>query len=78
MISQQELLDIICTEAIEYGGLQEVPGHKHGSKQSFHSPKRESRGPKEPNGDNGNTVELSVNYNLRLVQEIDGSLDWKD
>jgi len=78
MISQKEMLNIICTEAIEYGGLQEVPGQQHGGKTSFHSAKRGARGPDEKNGGRPDPDLPAVNYDLRLIRETDGALRWKD
>jgi len=78
MISQNELLDIICTEAIEYGGLQEIPGHKHGAKHSFHSAKRGARTPDDDTRDSEDLHLPPINYGLRLVMEENGFLVWKD
>jgi hypothetical protein len=78
MISHQEMLEIVCTEAIEYGGLQEVPWQKHGAKQSFHSAKRGARSSDVRNGDRSDTNAQAVEYDLRLVIRSDGTLEWKD
>jgi hypothetical protein len=78
MISHQEMLEIVCTEAIEYGGLQEVPWQKHGAKQSFHSAKRGARGPHVSNGERPGSSEVTAAYDLRLVAAPDGTLEWKD
>ena len=78
MISTKELLGIICTEAIEYGGIQEVPLHKDGATQSFHAPKRAARGPESSNGEYDSGEAATVVYSLRLVLEDDGKLNWKD
>ena len=78
MIGCQEMLEIVCTEAIEHGGLQEVPVPKHGAKQSFHSPKRGARGPDICNGDRAVIGAPVVRYDLRLVMESNGTLHWKD
>jgi hypothetical protein len=78
MLSIEELLGIICTEAIEHGGVQEVPAYKDGAKQSFHAAKRAARGPtasKNPRAARGSTT---VKYRLRLVQERNGKLLWKE
>ena len=78
MISQNEILNIICTEAIEFGGLQEVPGHKHGGKNSFHAAKRGARGPDDNHRVCSDSEFPTVHYALRLVKETDGTLNWKD
>jgi len=78
MISQKEMLNIICTEAIEYGGLQELPGQQHGGKTSFHSAKRESRGPEEINGSRPESDSSTVQYDIRLIRKTNGILQWKD
>jgi hypothetical protein len=77
MISQQEILSIICTEAIEYGGLQEVPGHKHGARHSYHSAKRGARD-RDENGSRPNGESTGFFYPLRLIREGDGTLVWED
>ena len=77
MISRKILLNIIRTEAIEYGGVQEIPSQTHGAKLSYHSAKRAGRGP-EPLGNCGDSKVPSVLYDLRLVRQSDGSLQWKD
>jgi hypothetical protein len=78
MISHQEMLEIVCTEAIEYGGLQEVPGQKHGARQSFHSAKRGARGPDIFNRDRPDASAQTVEYDLRLIESPDGTLEWDD
>jgi hypothetical protein len=78
MISQKEMLDIICTEAIEFGGLQEVPPQQHGGKTSFHAPKRQAHGSGENNGGHAHYASPTVPYELRLVKKTDGTLQWKD
>jgi|GEM_PF-2158560 len=79
MISQQEIIDIICTEAIEHGGLQEVPRHKNGATQSYHSRKRDARGQNNQHEPKGEESELEpLSYDLRLISEDDGSFKWKD
>jgi hypothetical protein len=77
MISQKEMLDIICTEAIEYGGLQEVPAQQHGGSTSFFSPKRAARAPEESNLSHPTSGSPTVVYDLRLIREKDGTLRWE-
>ncbi len=77
MISQKELLDIVCTEAIEHGGLQEVPGQQHGGNTAFFAAKRISRGGSERRGTTGIPKSTSIKYALRLVKKVDGTLEWK-
>lgn len=78
MISQKELLNIVCTEAIEHGGLQEVPSQQHGGNTAFFAAKRISRG----GGEKRRTASISksptVKYGLRLVKNSDGTVEWKD
>jgi hypothetical protein len=78
MISQTEMLDIICTEAIEYDGLQEVPAQQHGGSTSFFSPKRAARAPEESNLSHPTSDSPTVVYDLRLTRERDGTLLWED
>ena len=78
MISQKEMLDIICTEAIEHGGLQEIPGQQHGGRTSFHEAKRGARTTEENNIVNPTSECPAVQYDLRLVREPDGTLTWED
>jgi hypothetical protein len=78
MISHQEMLGIVCTEAIEYGGLQELPSQKHGAKQSFHSAKRGTRATSVVNGRSPICDSQPIEYDLRLIATPDGKLEWKD
>jgi hypothetical protein len=78
MISQKEMLEIICTEAIEYAGLQEVPAQQHGGSTSFFSPKRAARAPEETNLGHPTSDSSTVVYDLRLTREKDGTLHWED
>jgi hypothetical protein len=78
MISHQEMLDIVYTEAIEYGGLQEIPGQQHGGRTAFHAAKREARTNEENKVGRAAGGSPYVSYVLRLVRESDGSLSWED
>lgn len=78
MISQKEMLDIILTEASEYGGLPELPNQQRGGKTSFHAAKRASRGIGERNGSSALSDSRKVKYNLRVVKKRKGKLHWKD
>jgi len=78
MLSEQEILDIVRAEAIEYGGVQEVPGQKHGARHSYHSPKRSARAHDENRSGRFEVGLRVVKYVLRLVREHDGKLHWKD
>jgi hypothetical protein len=78
MISQKEMLNIICTEAIEYGGLQEVPSQHHGGKNKFFSAKRAARGGQEDPGSLSSSGSPTVQYDLRLIKKDDGTFEWKD
>ncbi len=77
MISLDNLLNIICTEAFEYGGIQEVPDHKHGALQNYASPKRDARGAsygERPACNNGALPPMQ--YTLELIRDEDGTLRW--
>ena len=76
MISLENILNIICTEAFEYGGVPEVPDHKHGAPQNYAAPKRDARGEVE-RGARSHSARLPVlRYGLELVRESDGKLRW--
>lgn len=78
MISQNEMLGIICTEAVEYGGLQEIPGQQYGGKTSFHSAKRTARHTLHSRATRIQPDSKSVKYGLMLIRNRDGTLEWKD
>ena len=78
MISQKEMLGIIRTEAVEHGGLQEIPGRQHGGKASFHSAKRTARKYRRNGVSQPKPGSPSVEYDLRLVRKSDGTLEWRD
>ena len=78
MISLEKLLDIVCTEAIEYGGLQEVPDRADGTVEYYHSAKRNARGEYE-NGEQGlREVLPPIRYDLELIEAQDGTLQWEE
>jgi len=78
MISQKEMLGIICTEAVEFGGLQEIPGQQYGGKTSFHSAKRTARYNHDSRLKRVKVDSNSVEYGLRLIRSNNGKLEWKD
>jgi hypothetical protein len=69
MISQKEMLDIICTEAIE--GPEGIRGT---NRQGYLPP---SRG-EIPENPNRKDTSKSFYYDLRLVRYYDGRLEWVD
>ena len=76
MISIKDLLNIICTEAVEHGGVQEVPDNKHGARAHYHSQKRPAR-ETGPLAEQGSTDELpSIKLNLEFVELDDGTFEW--
>lgn len=80
MLNPKTLLNIICTEAIEYSGQQEVPDNKHGANQNFHARKREARSSEasSPPDIDTNHEELEMCYMNELVLGEDGRLEWVD
>jgi len=78
MISQKEMLNIICTEAIEFGGLQEMPGQQHGGRTMSHAAKRAGRRTQENSIAPSRSDLPSVEYDLRLIRKTDGTLQWND
>jgi hypothetical protein len=78
MISHKDMLNIVHTEGIEYGGLPEVPGHHHGGKASFHAAKRSSRESHGRTGRPSATKGPTVSYKVLVVKTSDGKLKWAD
>jgi hypothetical protein len=77
VITLKNLLNIICTEAFEHGGIPEVPDHKLGESNHYAQPKRAARGYLTHEGTPSRSEQLPVfRYRLRLVREPDGSLRW--
>lgn len=76
MIALENILNIICTEAFEHGGIPEVPDHKHGAPQNYSAPKREARGEIQDHTRSHSETLNSLQYDLELVQESDGTLRW--
>ena len=77
MISLQKLLDIVCTEAIEYGGLPEVPDRVDGAMENYHAAKRTARG--EPDEHEAGAVQPAlppIQYDLELIEDERGKLHW--
>jgi hypothetical protein len=78
MISLDILLDIVCTEAIEHGGLQEVPDRADGTIEYYHSAKRNARGEYE-NGEQSATGNLEpIRYDLELIRAENNELKWEE
>lgn len=76
MIALKNILNIICTEAFEDGGIPEVPDHKHGARENYSAAKRDARRYVEHDRST-RTGELSdLKYNLELVEDKDGTLHW--
>jgi len=78
MISLDMLMDIICTEAIEHGGLQEVPDRADGTVEHYHSLKRNARADGElDNGEQRTTASMPpIQYDLELIESDDGTIKW--
>jgi hypothetical protein len=75
MISLENILDMICTEAFEHGGVPEVPDHKHGAPLSYFAEKRDARGDMA-HPERSQTSETALQYDLELVEDKKGNLDW--
>lgn len=78
MIALKNLLNIICTEALEHSGVPEVPEHKHGAQQNYSALKREARGSLEKDTSPHSNILPSLCYDLELVRRGDGSLNWEE
>jgi hypothetical protein len=76
MITLDGILDIICTEAYEYGGIPEVPDHKHGAPQNYSAAKRDARGVVPDDSRSYSASIVKLRYGLELLQEADGKLRW--
>ncbi len=76
MLSIETLINIICTEAIEYGGLQEVPDRTDGTTENYHARKRNAR-----EKYHGNEKRLEgdlppIRFDLELIEDAEGRLRW--
>ena len=78
MISLKKLLDIVCTEAIEYGGLQEVPDRVDGAMDHYHSLKRNARGESDYSESITNENLPPMRFDLELIEKEDGTLQWEE
>jgi hypothetical protein len=78
MISQKDMLNIICTEAIEHGGVPEISGLQQGGRVAFHAPKRPSRGSPQNCGSAPESESHKLNYTIRVVKKVDGTFKWED
>ena len=74
MLSLENLLDIVCTEAFEHGGIPEVPDHKHGASQNYSAPKRDARGVVQEDVRSTREGPPVLRYDLELIQDADGTL----
>jgi len=79
MISIDELVDMVCTEAILYGGLQEVPDRADGTVEHYHDPKRNARAHHNEDGAQNTRGDLPpIRYELELIESEDGTLHWEE
>jgi hypothetical protein len=78
MISLENILNIICTEAFEYGGIPEVPDHKHGEPQNYSALKRDARGLVENDARSQSSHLPVLRYTLELVRDSDGKVRWHE
>jgi len=76
MISLENLLNMVCTEAFEYGGIPEVPDQKHGAPQNYSAMKREAREIVQDQTRSSSGSQPVLRYDLELLQEPDGTLHW--
>ncbi len=78
MIALENLLNIVCTEALEYAGVPEVPEHKHGAAQNYSAPKREARGAVEREALAPSSQSRPLPFALKFVLQSDGTMDWEE
>lgn len=76
MIALENILNIICTEAFEYGGIPEVPDHKHGAPQNYAALKRDARGEDDSDATSHSAEFPLLQYDLELVLDEDNILRW--
>ena len=72
----RDILGMICSEAIEHGGIPEVPDNKHGAKNRYHSEKREARKSGSKNGSDKSDDSEKIDFRLKVVEDEDGTLEW--
>jgi hypothetical protein len=77
--SIETILRCVQTEAVEHGGIQEVPDDKYGADYNYHDPKREARAATDPNV-GGRLMpapsEEGVEFRLELLVDDSGRLAW--
>ena len=76
MIALENLLNLICTEAFEHGGIPEVPDNKHGAPQNYASEKRDARGLARHDPPSQPKETPILRFDLELIEEKDGTLRW--
>ncbi len=72
MISINDLLNIICTEALEHSGVQEVPDQQHGNTFHYHNLKRGAR--EADNNLESVTSKMlpPISFSLEVIEGPDG------
>ena len=78
MIEIHNMLNIVCTEAIEDDGIPEVPDHKHGAEQNYWAPKRNARATEHSEAPRRPQQLPTLRYDLELVQDENGKVRWCD
>ena len=78
MLSLETLLGIVCTEAIEHGGVQEVPDNKHGAPQYYHALMRAARDASSDVAPSSARNLKPIQFNLELVQTKEDGLAWEE
>ena len=65
-------MGIIRTEAVEFGGVPEVPDHKHGTTSNFFSAKRDARPSSETETERAGQAGETYTLKLHLVRTSEG------
>jgi hypothetical protein len=78
MLSVTTILNIVCTEALEYSGVPEVPDQKHGAQHNYSALKRDARGTLEGDTQPHLNHDTPLQYDLELVRQRDGTFDWEE
>lgn len=76
VITLEDILNIICTEAFEHSGIPEVPDHKHGAPQSYAAAKRDARGDVHESRRSNSQQLPALQFDLELIEDEDGKLHW--
>jgi hypothetical protein len=78
VITLEDILNIICTEAFEHSGIPEVPDHRYGSPPNYAYAKRDARGQFHIYWRSNSRQLPKLDYDVELIVDDDGNLHWVD